>query len=156
QCKLFTGAIDDVVPLVKQAMRLSPREPHIFWWYFEYGRVSLLQSHTDEAILWLERARNANPALAGTHIFLASAYGLKGETDRAAAELAEARKLTGDGSFSSIAEMKTHERGTLKTRDLYEATLFRRSAQGRHAGGVIGGAAAHTTARRRSMACALA
>jgi TolB-like protein/DNA-binding winged helix-turn-helix (wHTH) protein len=124
QCKLFTGAIDEVIPLVKQAMRLSPREPHIFWWYFEYGRVSLLQSHTDEAILWLERARNANPALAGTHIFLASAYGLKGETDRAAAELAEARKLTVDGSLSSIAEMKTRERGTLKTRDLYEATYF--------------------------------
>src|SRR5215472_9895439 len=124
QCKLFTGAIDEVIPLVKQAMRLSPREPHIFWWYFEYGRVSLLQSHAGEAILWLERARNANPALAGTHIFLASAYGLKGETDRAAAELAEARKLTVNGSLPSIAEMKTHERGTLKTRDLYEATYF--------------------------------
>jgi len=124
QCKLFTGVIDEVIPLVKQAMRLSPREPHIFWWYFECGRVFLLQSHTDEAILWLEKARNANPAHPPTRIFLASAYGLKGETDRAAAELAEARKLTGDGSFSSIAEMKTRGRGTQKTRDLYEATYF--------------------------------
>jgi hypothetical protein len=66
----------------------------------------LLQSHVDEALVWLEKARNANPARYPPHASLAAAYGLKGETERAAAELAEARKLSGDDRFSSIAHLK--------------------------------------------------
>jgi TolB-like protein/DNA-binding winged helix-turn-helix (wHTH) protein len=124
-CKLFTGAIDEVIPLVEQAMRLSPRDPHIFWWYFECGRVFLLQSHTDEAILWLEKARSSNPAHPWTRIILASAYGLKGETDRAAAELVEARRLAGEGSFASISRLSTRGYwGVPKIRALFEATYF--------------------------------
>ena len=56
-----------------------------------------------------------------------SAYSLKGETGRAAAELAEARRLRGEGSFSSIAKMKVGGWwGSLspKTRALFEATYF--------------------------------
>jgi adenylate cyclase len=124
QCKLFTGAIDEVIPLVEQAMRLSPRDRHIFWWYFECGRVFLLKSHTDQAILWLERARSADPAHPWTRIFLASAYGLKGETDRAAAELAEARRLSGNDRYSSIARVATEYFGVPKIRALFEATYF--------------------------------
>jgi hypothetical protein len=40
------------------------------------------------------------------HSWLASAYALKGETERAAAELAEAQRLAGESSFSSIAHVK--------------------------------------------------
>jgi class 3 adenylate cyclase len=36
----------------------------------------------------------------------ASAYGLRGDTERAAAELAEARRLAGDDRYSSIARLK--------------------------------------------------
>jgi tetratricopeptide (TPR) repeat protein len=28
-CKLFTGSIDEVIPLEEQAIRLSPRDPNI-------------------------------------------------------------------------------------------------------------------------------
>jgi hypothetical protein len=51
-------------------------------------------------------ARNANPVLPLPRAPLASAYALKGETERAAAELAEARKLSGDNRFSSLAHLK--------------------------------------------------
>jgi predicted Zn-dependent protease len=61
--------------------------------------VHLLQSRTDEAILWLEKARNAVPELPFVHGLLASAYGLNGETERATAELVEAQRLTGDDHF---------------------------------------------------------
>ena len=37
---------------------------------------------------------------------LASTYGLKGETERAAAELAEARRLSNYHRYSSIAQVK--------------------------------------------------
>jgi hypothetical protein len=68
--------------------------------------VHLLQSRTDEAILWLEKARYATPAHPAFRAWLASAYALKGETDRAAVELAEARWLSSDNRFSSIAGAK--------------------------------------------------
>ena len=50
----------------------------------------MLRSRVDEAILWFERAHTANPEQPFPHAYLASAYGLKGESGRAAAELAQA------------------------------------------------------------------
>ena len=88
--------------------------------------MHLLQSRTDEAIVWLEKARSANPELAAVHAVLASAYALKGETERAAAELAEARRLAGDDRFSSIARLQVRSDywGVPKIRALFEATYF--------------------------------
>jgi hypothetical protein len=61
--------------------------------------VHLVQSRTDEAIVWLEKARSANPAPPLHHLYPASAYALKGESERAAAGLAEARRLSRDDRF---------------------------------------------------------
>jgi TolB-like protein/class 3 adenylate cyclase/Flp pilus assembly protein TadD len=124
-CKFLTGSIDEVIPLAEQAIRLSPRDPFIANRYVRIGMINLLQSRTDEAIIWLEKARNANPTEHYTRALLASAHGLKGEPDRAAAELAEARRLFGDDRFSSIARLRTTENwGVPKIRALVEATYF--------------------------------
>jgi TolB-like protein len=124
-CKLDTGSIEQVIPLEERAIRLSPRDPGIGWWYLLIGTVHLLQSRTDEAIVWLERARSALPSVPVIHSRLASAYALSGETDRAAAELAETRRLSREGSFLSIARLRTRGYwGVPKTRALYEATYF--------------------------------
>jgi adenylate cyclase len=125
QCKMLTGSIEETIPLEEQAIRLSPRDPLIGNLYDWMGRVHLLQSRTDEAIVWFERARSANPRHANAHVFLAAAYGLKGETERGAAELAEARRLRGEGSYSNIARLRTGGYwGVPKIRALYEATFF--------------------------------
>jgi hypothetical protein len=79
----------------------------------------------DEAIVWCEKARNATPAHPQFRTFLASAYALKGEIERAAAELAEARRLVGDDRYSSIARLRAVESwGVPKIRALAEATYF--------------------------------
>jgi TolB-like protein len=123
--KLLTGSIEEVIPLEEQAIRLSPREPNIGYWYVEIGTVHLLQSRTDEAIVWLEKARSALAAAPLVHIRLASAYALKGETERAAAELTEARRLRGEGSYSSIARILGKGNwGVPKIRALFDATYF--------------------------------
>jgi tetratricopeptide (TPR) repeat protein len=124
QCKLFTGAIEETIPLEEQAIRLSPRDPDIYIFYSEIGLVHLLQSRIDEAIAWLEKARSAVPAAAVIRSRLAAAYALRGETERAAAELAETRRLAGDDRYSSIARLKAGYFGVPKTRALYEATYF--------------------------------
>ena len=123
-CKLYAGSLDEVIPLEEQAIRLSPRAPVIGYRYWVIGTVHLLQSRTDEAIVWLEKARSAMPAVPFVRACLASAYALRGETERAAAELAEARRLNGN-LYSSIAHLKaTGYFGVPKVRALYEATYF--------------------------------
>jgi tetratricopeptide (TPR) repeat protein len=121
----MTGLIDALIPAQKQAIRLSPRDPHIGLFYSRIGRAHLLQSRIDEAIAWCEKARNATPAAAIFRSFLASAYALKSDTERAAAELAQARRLVGDDRYSSIARLRAARPwGTLKVRTLVEGTYF--------------------------------
>jgi adenylate cyclase len=125
ECKLMTGLIEDVVSIEEQAIRLSPLDGQIAGRYWRIGLVHLLQSRTADAIPWLEKASTANPSLLVVHAALASAYGLEGETERAAAELAEARRLAGEGSFSSIAKMRAGAwwaASSPKIRGLLEAT----------------------------------
>jgi tetratricopeptide (TPR) repeat protein len=125
ECKLFAGSIDEAIPLHERAIRLSPRDPFIAIWYFRIGVAHLLQSRIDEAIVWLEKARDANAELPYVHCHLASAYALRGETERAAIELAEARRLSLDGRYSSIARLQaTAYHGVPKIRALFEAIYF--------------------------------
>ncbi len=124
-CKLATGPLEESIALMERAIRLSPRDALIGVWYYAIGRAHLLQSRTDEAILWLEKARRANPQQALTHAFLASAYALKNATERAGAELAEARRLSIDDRFASIARLKAYWSFAVpEIRALHEATFF--------------------------------
>ena len=125
RCKLLTGSIEEVIPLVERSIRLNPRAPRIAIMYFRIGQVQLLQSRTDEAVAWLEKAHSANPALPYVHAYLASAYALKGASERAAVELAEARGLSGDGRYSSIARLNDAQYfGVPKIRALFDTTFF--------------------------------
>jgi adenylate cyclase len=124
QCKLLTGSIEETIPLEEEAIRLSPRDPLIGNYYYWIGVVHLLQSHIGEAIVWAEKARSANPRHTNAHILLAAAYGLKGETERATSELAEARRIRGTGSYSSITSIRRGYFGVPKIRALFEATYF--------------------------------
>jgi TolB-like protein len=125
RCKVYTGSLDEAIPLMGQAIRLNPSHPYIGFYYFSMGQVHLLQSRTDEAIVWLEKARSANPGYSPIHAELASAYALKGDTERAAAELAEARRLRGDDRYMSITRLRAEGYwGVPKIRALFEATYF--------------------------------
>jgi hypothetical protein len=74
-------------------------DPEIGLWNWQIGMVHLLQSRTDEAIVWLGKARRFNPRFRLPHAYLASAYTLKGEMRRAADELAEARRVNADNRY---------------------------------------------------------
>jgi tetratricopeptide (TPR) repeat protein len=124
-CKFMTGAIDELIPAQERAIRLSPRDPQIGLFYSRIGFAHLLQFRIEEAIEWFEKARNATPAHPQFRTFLAAAYALKGDTERAAAGLAEARKLVGDNRYSSITHLQAAEHwGVPEIRDLAEITFF--------------------------------
>ena len=126
QCKVFTGAIDEAIALAQQTIRLSPRDPLIHIFYFRIGQVHLLGSRIGEAIVWLEKARNGAPAHPNFRAWLASAYALTGETGGASTELAEARSLSGDDRYSSLARLQAVPGlwGLPKIQALFEATYF--------------------------------
>jgi TolB-like protein/class 3 adenylate cyclase/Tfp pilus assembly protein PilF len=125
RCKILIGQIDEAIRDLEQAIRLSPRDPFVGYWYLRLGEAYLLQADIDAAIVWLEKARNISPALALFRAYLASAYALKGDVARAAGELVEARNLDGASCCSSIASLEGIEDfGVPATRAAYETTLF--------------------------------
>ncbi len=124
-CKFLTGSTEEIIPAQEQAIRLSPRDPQIGLYYSRIGYAHLLRSRPNEAIIWLEKARNAAPALAYIRSRLSSAYALSGETARGVVELAEACRLVGDNRYSSIARLRAVEAlGVPEVRALVEATYF--------------------------------
>jgi TolB-like protein len=62
RCKIYVGSIREGIAAQQKAISLSPQNPWTWIWYFRIGEGHLLQSRIDDAILWLEKARNANPA----------------------------------------------------------------------------------------------
>jgi adenylate cyclase len=123
-CKLYTGSLDEAISIAEQAIRIGPRDPTIGFRYLMIGTVHLLQSRTDEAIIWFEKGRSVTPDVPNIRGRLAAAYALKGETERATAELAETRRLAGE-VFSSIAGVKAAASfGVPKVRAMFEATYF--------------------------------
>jgi adenylate cyclase len=122
-CKFLTGSVDGVIPYFEQAIRLSPHEPAIAPWYGRLGVVHLLQSHTDEAIVSLEKARSENARLPFVHAWLAAAYALKGEDQRAHVELGEAQQLNeGYGSLATVKKSSWFAKPEIRA--LAEATYF--------------------------------
>ena len=125
RCKIFLGLLDEAILAQQEAIRLSPRDPYIWIWYFRIGQACLLQSRVDHAVAWLEKARAANPSPTFVHLYLAAACALNGDTERAAAELAEARRLSGCGSYPSIARLRAlADFGAPAIQALFEATFF--------------------------------
>jgi tetratricopeptide (TPR) repeat protein len=124
-CKFYAGSLDEAIGLWEEIVRLSPRDPGIGWRYGHIGFAHLLQSRTDEAIIWLERARRTVPAAPAFCARLAAAYALRGATERASAQLAEARRLSRDDRHSSIARLRAvGDWGVPKVCALYEATYY--------------------------------
>ena len=121
-CKFFIGSIEDAVPLAEQITPSALTIRRSGFRICKSGERVCCKSRIDEAIVWLEKARNADPAHPTVRAFLACAFGLKGEIERAAAELAEARKP--NSAYSSIASAKKGYMGLPNIRALSETTFF--------------------------------
>jgi adenylate cyclase len=123
-CKFLTGAVDEAIPYLEQAIRISPYGPGVPLWYGRMGVMRLLQSRTDEAIAWLEKANSENARLASFHAYLAAGYALKGDAERARSALTEAQRLSNSYSSLAIVE-KSNWYDNPRIRALAEATYFK-------------------------------
>jgi adenylate cyclase len=78
---------------IKQALRLSPRDPQIGLWEFVYGRADLGLGRYGDAIDEEHRAMDDGFMAYWPHEVLTAAYSLSGQDKEARAELAEATRL---------------------------------------------------------------
>jgi tetratricopeptide (TPR) repeat protein len=101
---LYLGQPEAGISRLEQAIRLRPDDPNLAFTYWALGACQLLLGRVDQAIDLLQTARAANARLWVPYLYLAGAYGLKGDLDRARSALAESRRLK--PALQSVARMR--------------------------------------------------
>jgi len=103
---MFLGRPEEGIPYLKTAIRLDPNDPDLTTRYWALGTCHLLLGEVDEAIDILGKARAANSRIWYPHLYLAGAFGLRGDMDAAKAALAASLKLKPE--INSLARMRTY------------------------------------------------
>ena len=89
---LAEGQPRRAIELLTQANNLRPKHPHEFVLLL-MGLAYFMLGDNDAAIEWLLKSLERNPSYSATYAYLAMAYALKGDDDRAHAAAAEVRRL---------------------------------------------------------------
>ena len=103
---MFLGQPEAGIPHIQNAVRRDPHDPNITTLYWALGTCHLLLGQADEAIEYLGKARAANSRLWFPHLYLAGAFGLRGDIDEARAALAQSIKL--NPAISSLSRMRAY------------------------------------------------
>jgi len=104
ETRLFLGEPEAGISPLEQAIRIAPNGPNLAIAYWALGTCQLLLGRVDQAIDLLQTARAANPRLWVPYLYLAGAYGLKGDLDKAKFALAESMRLR--PAIKSLARMR--------------------------------------------------
>jgi TolB-like protein/DNA-binding winged helix-turn-helix (wHTH) protein/Flp pilus assembly protein TadD len=102
--KILVGEPAEAIPLLEQAMKISPFNEDIGLIHYRLGFAHLLLGNTDEAIRWSEKAVPTYRQQQYTYRSLAAALALKGDQTAAHAALAEAMKRQPE--WTTIAEVR--------------------------------------------------
>jgi tetratricopeptide (TPR) repeat protein len=105
---MFLGEPEAGMAPLEQAIRIAPDGPNLAIAYWALGTCQLLLGRVDQAIDLLQTARVANPRLWVPYLYLAGAYGLKGDLDKAKFALAESIRLR--PAIKSLARMRAENR----------------------------------------------
>ncbi|MFL5265252.1 MAG: adenylate/guanylate cyclase domain-containing protein [Stellaceae bacterium] len=103
---MFLGHPEAGIPHIEKAIRLNPNDPEMTPLYWALGTCYLLLGHIDEAIDFLGQARAANSRIWYPHLYLAGAFGLRGDIDAAKSALVESVKL--NPKINSLARMRLY------------------------------------------------
>jgi tetratricopeptide (TPR) repeat protein len=101
---LYLGQPEAGISPLEQAIRLRPDDPNIAITYWALAACQLLLGRVDQALDLLQTARAANAQLWVPYFYMAGAYGLKGDLDRARSALAESIRLK--PAMKSLARMR--------------------------------------------------
>ena len=104
ETSLYLGQPEAGIPPLGQAIRLRPDDPNLAITYWVLGTCQLLLGRVDQAIDLLQTARAAKSRWWVPYFYLAGAYGLKGDFDRARSALGESLRLK--PALRSVARMR--------------------------------------------------
>jgi adenylate cyclase len=100
----YLGRFEQARADLMQAIRLSPRDPDIDWWYSNLGGAELGLGNLDATIDEARKAIGAGDRTPASYLELVAAYALSGKMDEAKAALTEARRINPDLSVKWMIE----------------------------------------------------
>jgi tetratricopeptide (TPR) repeat protein len=106
--RLYRGEPEGGIAPLEQAIRLAPDGPNLAIAYWALGTCQLLSGRVDQAIDLLQTASAADHRLWVPYFYLAAAYGLRGDLDKAKSALAESIRLK--PAIRSLARMRAENR----------------------------------------------
>jgi tetratricopeptide (TPR) repeat protein len=106
--RLYRGEPERGIAPLEEAIRLTPDGPNLAIAYWALGTCQLLLGRADQAIDLLQTASAANPGLWMPYFYLAAAYGLRGDLDKAKSARAESIRLK--PAIRSLARMRAENR----------------------------------------------
>ena len=98
---LYLGQPEAGLQALEKAIQLDPNAAITYW---ALGTCQLLLGRADQAIDLLRTARSANARMWVSHLYLAGAYGLQGDLEKARSALAESINLK--PAVQSLARMR--------------------------------------------------
>jgi TolB-like protein/class 3 adenylate cyclase/Tfp pilus assembly protein PilF len=84
-CKMYVGRAEETEACVQEALRLSPRDPQVFYWLMFVGIAKAHLGRYEEAIAWLRKSIEVNRNNPMSHFTLAAALALLGREEEARA-----------------------------------------------------------------------
>jgi adenylate cyclase len=105
----YQGRPDRGMEYADKAIRLSPRDPLLSWFYSEKAWALLMLKEDDLAIEWLRRTLKIAPEIPIQHALLASTLALAGRQAEASEALKQYLSLKGTTS-KTIAEFRPQHR----------------------------------------------
>ena len=98
------GRASDAMAPVENAIRLSPRDPDLYVWYFVLCHAHTHLARDASAIEWCNKSIATGKTFWGAYVDLASAYAWRGQTAEAAAAVAELLKLRPGHTVQKLAQ----------------------------------------------------
>ncbi len=89
---ILAGRAAEGIPLAETAIRLSPRDPSLYYWYFQICHAHNHLAAWEQAIVWCRKSA-ATGSLWITQIDLIAAYGSLGRNDESRSAITELHRL---------------------------------------------------------------
>jgi adenylate cyclase len=104
QLAFVAGEADEAIEQAERAMRLSPRDPELYHFFYAIGMAHFVAGRYDEAVTWAEKAENERPASIGFGPLrlLAASFAHLDRLDEARDAFASVLELTPHVSATSI------------------------------------------------------
>ena len=106
----FSGAnaYERAVECLDRAIRLSPNDPWLQFYFAHRGTAEFLMGRNETAIEWFQKSIQRNPDLPTAHRLLASAWALRGDLDMARRALDEVKRLEPGFSIAGYTQRIKH------------------------------------------------